>query len=319
MVPGRAVITAAVDARILGATEPLTREFLMQAAPGYLPPAELARLTPQREDEALDYATTTVDGECTALPSVPGETPGTIAGYGPADYLLREGQESRRFARIPERTWRALLAHVTDSPSLARIGWSAEWRLLYELAPEFYKAAGPDGATRHARLLIHQGKAEQAREILSSLAAQGDQDALWDLRRLAKEISDPAERVASLRSLATASEEAATDLGRELESQGLTGEAIATWSALAKNGDAKAASRAARLLSATGHDDDAMTLLRSCSDTDTNARSMLADLLIKSGRTDEPRPCSGRGPGKGTQWQPAGWRTLSARRTAKTI
>ena len=287
MAPGPAVITAAVDARILGATEPLTREFLMQAAPGYLPPAELARLTPQREDEALDYATTTVDGACTALPAVPGEAPGTIAGYGPADYLLREGQERRRFARIPERMWRALLAHVTDSPSLTRIGWSAEWRLLYELAHEFYKAAGPDGATPRARLLTHQGKAEEAREILSMRAAQGDQDALWQLSQLAKEISDPAERVARLRSLATASAEAAADLGRELESQGLTGEAIATWSALADNGDAKSACRAARLLSAAGRDDDAITLLRSCCDSDSKARSMLADLLIRSGRTGD--------------------------------
>ena len=54
---GRAVITAAVDARLLGATEPLTREFLVQAAPGYLLPAEFARLTPLWEDEALGYAT----------------------------------------------------------------------------------------------------------------------------------------------------------------------------------------------------------------------------------------------------------------------
>jgi tetratricopeptide (TPR) repeat protein len=284
---GRAVITAAVDARLLGATEPLTREFLVQAAPGYLLRAEFARLTPRWEDEALGYATGLVDGACTALPPVPGKAPGTITGYGPAGYLLREGQERRRFARIPERTWRALLAHVTDSPSLTRIGWSAEWRLLYELAHEFYKAAGTDGATRHARLLIHQGKAEEAREILSSMAAHGDQDALWQLSQLAKEITDPAERIASMRSLATASAKAATDLGHELESQGLTGEAIATWSALAKNGDAKAASRAARLLSAAGRDDDAIILLRSCSGSDSNARSMLADLLIRSGRTDD--------------------------------
>ena len=281
---GRAVITAAVDARILGATEPLTRDFLMQAAPGYLLPADFARLTPLSEDKAFDYATAPVAGECTALPPVPGNTPETVAGYGPADYLVRAGQERRRFGRIPEQAWRALLTHVTDCPSLMRIGWNAQWRLLYELAVEFYQAAGSDGAIEHARLLMKQGRVEEAREMLSSMAARGDQDALL---LLAKQISDPAERVASLGSLATASAEAARDLGRELESQGLTDEAIATWSALARNGDTRAASRAVRLLVAARRGDDAIALLRACPDGGSSARSMLADFLIGSGKSDD--------------------------------
>src|SRR5689334_10787691 len=106
---------------------------------------------------------------------------------------------------------RARLAHVTDSPSLLQVRGIAEFRRLYELAHESYKAAEPDGGTPRARPLTHQGKAEEACEILSMRAAQGDQDALWQLSQLAKEISDPAERVARLRSLATASAEAAAD------------------------------------------------------------------------------------------------------------
>ena len=236
------------------------------------------------EDEALIYATAAVDGACTALPPIPGNIPGSIAGYGPAGYLLRAGQERRRFARIPEETWRALLAHVTDSPSLTRIGWNAEWRLLYELAVEFYKAAGPDGATSHARLLIRQTKTDEAREILHSMAACGDPDAFRQLSLMAKAISDPAERLNSLRALAKVSVEAAVDLGRELEAQELTDEAIATWSALARSGYKKAASRAATLLYTAGRDDEAITLLRSCSVNNSSARPMLADLLIKSGQ-----------------------------------
>ena len=284
---GAAVITAAVDARLLGATEPLERKFLEEAAPGYIPSARLARLVTSWEMRALAYATAQVDGACAALSPVAGDVPGAVAGYAPADVLVRAGQEQRRFAPVPERTWRALLAHVSDSSSLARIGWSAEWRLLYGLAHEFYTVAGPDGAVSRARLLVTQGKVAEARQILFPLAAHGDQAAGDELRRLAAQISDPDERAAVLQGLSPARLGKSGDLGRELESQGRADEAIAEWSGLARSGDTRAAIRAARLLDSAGRAGEAITLLRACCGDDSSARFMLADLLVTADKTDE--------------------------------
>lgn len=277
---GAAVITAAVDARLLGATEPLARKFLEDAAPGYLPPVRLARLATLWEERALAYATAQVDGACAALSPVAGDVPGALAGYTPADVLVRAGQEQRRFAAVPERTWRALLAHVSDSSSLARIGWCAEWRLLYELAHEFYTAAGPDGTVSRARLLVTQGRLAEARQILSPMAAHGDQAAGDQLRHLAAQISDPDERAAVLQGLPPVVLGKSGDRGRELESQSRTDEAIAVWSGLARNGDTRAAVRAARLLASTARAGEAITLLRACCGDDSSARFMLADLLV---------------------------------------
>jgi hypothetical protein len=285
--PGNAVITAAVDACLLGSTEPLARKYLEDAAPGYLPPAQLARLSPLWADDALAYAEARVDGPCAALSPVPADLPGTLAGYTPADVLVKAGQEQRRFGHVPERAWRALLALVSDSSSLARIGWSAEWRLLYELADEFYTAAGPNGTMSRIRLLVKQGRLAEARQILSPLAAHGDEATVEQLRRLAVQISDPDERAAVLRSLPAVRLGEPRNLGRELESQGRTDEAIAVWSELARNGDTRAATRAARLLVSAERNNEAMTLLRACCGDDSTARSMLADLLIGSGGTDE--------------------------------
>jgi Tetratricopeptide repeat len=284
---GAAVITAAVDARLLGATEPLERKFLEEAAPGYIPPARLARLVTSWETRALAYATAQVDGACAALSPVAGDAPGAVAGYAPADVLVRAGQEQRRFAPVPERTWRALLAHVSDSSSLARIGWSAEWRLLYELAHEFYTVAGPDGAVRRARLLVRQGRLAEARQVLSPLVAHGDQAAGDELRHLAAQISDPDERATVLKGISSARPGKSGDLGRELESQGRIDEAIAAWSGLARNGDTRAATRAAGLLDSAGRAGEAITLLQACSGDDSSARFMLADFLVTAGRTDE--------------------------------
>jgi hypothetical protein len=284
---GTAVITAAVDARLLGATEPLARRLLEEAALGYLRPARLARLTTIWAEHALAYATAQVDGACAALLPVPAEVPGTLAGYTPADVLVRAGQEQRRFALVPARTWRALLAQVSDGSSLARIGWSAERRLLFELAHEFYTAAGPEGEMSRVRLLVKQGRLPEAWQILSPLAAHGDEATVEQLRRLAAQISDPDERDAVLRSLPAVKLGGPRDLARELESQGRADEAITAWSHLAANGDTRAAAKAAKLLVSAERNDDAITLLRACSGDDSSARSMLADLLIEVGRTDE--------------------------------
>src|SRR6185312_3666148 len=60
--PGRAVITAALDARRVGARAPVTPDLLEAAAPGYLTATERAAAPPDWLDRALAYATTPLHG-----------------------------------------------------------------------------------------------------------------------------------------------------------------------------------------------------------------------------------------------------------------
>ena len=63
----RAVITAAVDARRLGATSPLPAGLLAEAAPGYLTVAQRATAPDDWLQHALDYAATPLHGAASAL------------------------------------------------------------------------------------------------------------------------------------------------------------------------------------------------------------------------------------------------------------
>ena len=116
-------MTAAIDARRLGATEPMTLSFFRGGA-GYLTSAQRARATLARLDDGMAYATETVNGATAALTPVAAEEPGTVAGYTVDDYLLRYGEQRRRLSPCPT-SLRALLTMVSDGPSLVRIGSSA--------------------------------------------------------------------------------------------------------------------------------------------------------------------------------------------------
>ncbi len=82
----KAVITAALDARRVGAHAPLTRDYLADAVPGYLDDRDVATAPRDWLEDALDYATTRLRGTTAALNPVPAGM-GNIAGYEVADYL----------------------------------------------------------------------------------------------------------------------------------------------------------------------------------------------------------------------------------------
>jgi hypothetical protein len=83
---GKAVITAVLDARRVGARAPLTRAYLNAAAPGYLTPAQQASAPSQWLDRALAYATSPVHGAAATLTPVPAGM-GRVGAYEVADYL----------------------------------------------------------------------------------------------------------------------------------------------------------------------------------------------------------------------------------------
>ncbi|WP_175439156.1 hypothetical protein [Streptomyces vilmorinianum] len=283
---GRALIDAAIDARRLGSPDLVTAAFLRAAAPGYIGSTAWARATEQWWEDGLRHATKRVDGATAALSPRAGTEPGSVVGYTLADHLLHVGSRRRRLAPVPETTWRALLA--TSAPhDLVRIGWSAEWRLLYELADTFYAAAGPDGAVHRARLLRTRGRTAASRALLESLAADGHHEAITHLVQEhthgKAEEDDHEGRIARLRPYASFHDGAAEALAGALEAAGQRGEAIVVWRRLAEAGDVHAARRAAQALDRDGRREEALALLREHAGRHSDLREELARLLLGDG------------------------------------
>lgn len=282
---GRALITASVDARRLGAPELLTPEFLRAAAPGYLDPASWARATGSWWDSGLRYTTDPVDGATAALSPRAGNEPGRVVGYTLADHLLHVGAHRRTFEPVPDSVWRALLATSTGH-DLVRIGWSAQWRLMYDLADSFYAAAGPEGALHRTRLLQTRGRSAEYVAALESLAAEGHPGAVGQLVTHARRDLVPGDhdtRIALLAPYADAHELAAAALADALASAGRHDEAIAVWTRLAAGGDGDAARSAAEALLGAGRRNEALALLREGARRDRSVRDEFVALLLDDG------------------------------------
>src|SRR6266511_4281221 len=248
---GKAVITAALDARRVEARDPLTRDLLAAAAPGYLTPTQVATAPPHWLDQALAYATTELRGAAATLTPV-GTTIGEITGYTVADYLYQHSRRIRRCTPLPDAAWQALADHGRPDDAY-RLGNSAERRMRYQHAEAIYRRGADNGesraAERLAKLLVEQGRIGELRER----ADAGDQLAAEGLCEL-------------------------------LAKQGHEGE-------LRRRADTSygwAACLLADLLAEQGRTDEAIAILRPRADAaDEYGTARLADLLAEQGRTDE--------------------------------
>ncbi|MFG3285281.1 hypothetical protein [Streptomyces sp. NPDC048111] len=126
---GRAVLTAAIDARRLGMRTPLTKAFLHDAAPGYLTDHQRAAAPADWFERATQYCEQPIKGVASALqpvalPTGMGATPGV---YTLADYLEQHAGEKQADQPLPTTFWEAAEHHVTDGADLtwlARHAWS---------------------------------------------------------------------------------------------------------------------------------------------------------------------------------------------------
>lgn len=124
---GRAVLTAAIDARRLGVRAALPKAFLHAAAPGYLTDYERATAPSDWFERATTYCCQRVKGVASALQSVPlptGMGPRQDV-YGLADYLEQHAGEKRASQPIPAPFWEAVEHHVTDGDDLTRLARQA--------------------------------------------------------------------------------------------------------------------------------------------------------------------------------------------------
>ena len=201
---GRAVITAAMDARRLGHASSLPASFLRAAAPGYLTGEQRAAADPATWfTGALAYARERVKGVAAALEPVAGpEGMGALPDvHGLNDYLDHHARTARRYDVPPASFWTAVRDHVTDAADLSALAEAADARGRYRIAAELYRKAAGAGDTRALSALAwlraaagHTGEAER----LYRQALDAGHPAMTDLTRLREECGDPegAERLA---------------------------------------------------------------------------------------------------------------------------
>jgi len=227
---GKAIITAAMDARRLGHSSPLPAELLRAAAPGYLTEEQRAAADPETWfAHALSYARTKVKDVVAALgevanPSGMGSVPDV---YRLADYLDHHARTTRRYEFPPESFWAAAREHAASPSDLRALARAARERgrlrtavalyrqgadagdleALTELAGLYEEAGHPDAGTLYRRAaeeghphavvvlaekLQNEGDQDGAEQLAWQLAADGDPSALMRLvDRQAWALGDP--------------------------------------------------------------------------------------------------------------------------------
>ncbi|MGW4371707.1 hypothetical protein ACWEKT_39425 [Nocardia takedensis] len=173
---GQAVIAAAVDARRIGVSGPLPTDYLRAAATGYLEPEHRRHARSDSFDEAMRYCTELLFGATAALPSVPADALGEIAGYTVADYLEQHVRHALDRVLVPSETWNAVHGYITVTEDLERAGRSAEGRLLFSVADTLYRQAG--ALLDAAKLRAKRGYPQQAQDLLRAALDSGDESAM---------------------------------------------------------------------------------------------------------------------------------------------
>ncbi|GAA3916206.1 hypothetical protein GCM10023084_79290 [Streptomyces lacrimifluminis] len=281
---GKAVITAALDARRVGAQPPLTKELLAAAAPSYLTLRQRATASADWLDQALSYATTPVHGAAATLTPIPGAI-GQVAGYDVADYLHQHAGLVRRTTRLPDEVWQALVDHH-DARDVLRLADSAERRGRAPYAEAFYRraldAGHRDASSRLAELLRDRGSVDEAitvlRRAVDDTGRNSDAIPLFHLLAMQNRIDE-------LTSWADAGNVYAADrLAELLMQEGKTDELIER----AMAGDRQAAFHLAEHFTREERFDAAASVLQPCAEAgDEEAEGQLADLLALSGQSEQ--------------------------------
>ncbi|WP_327269031.1 hypothetical protein OG233_16155 [Streptomyces sp. NBC_01218] len=180
---GKALISAAMDARRLGVTEPLRLDFLIAAASGYLTDSQRAEAPTDWQERAVEYARLRVKNVTAAFFPVPklkgiGSLPGVV---DLADYLHYYGRKERAFLCPPDSFWEAAASWTGETESVERLTNAALQRLRIRYAIALADRAATLGSTDALwDLAFHyegQDQSEKSETILRQLGEQGESEA----------------------------------------------------------------------------------------------------------------------------------------------
>lgn len=301
----KAIITAGLDARRVGAHAPLTREHLKDAAPGYLSEREKATAPTEWLEEALGYATVLLHGATAVLNPVSVDM-GRIAGYKVDDYLYQHALGARRTVHLPDAAWRALTSHhhFDDTRRLAdsalRRGRIDEAVILLSRV-----SGSRDDVATHSlmSLLENEGKVQDLRTLADSgIWAACRWLAKWLVENLLYgELFDRADHgdeaaVNELKALLDRGDKNfAPDMASWLSERG----GVEVLRASAEVDNSLAASQLTWLLAWNGNIDE----LRTRADGgDRSAARHLADWLAKNGQLEELQTRADKGDSTASYW-----------------
>ena len=282
-----AVMSAAIDARRLGYSAPLTEAFLRMASPGYLTRRQRAVLADGNPgasvgwfDHALAYATADSNpGHVAPLIAEPGDGLNSDPlGYSVADYLLQYVQEERRHISVPGTTWEALLAFSHVQADLAR--WLFQDDRIGEL-----RQLADSGDNRARELLVNWLFQDDRIGELRQLADSGDNRA----RELLVNWLFQDDRIGELRQRADAGDDDARQkLAAWHYERNRLDEAMVAIRPLADAGNDHARELLAGWLSEQHRLDEAIVAIRPLADAgNDHARELLAGWLSEQHRLDE--------------------------------
>lgn len=175
---GKALITAALDARRLGHQAPIQPDVLCDALPGYLDTAERAAASDDWQGQAFAYARHQEYGIAALVGVRSGPGVGPPDGYLLHDYLLQYARETLNLQRVPGETWDALLTHAVHADDLFRLAVAARRRRLYRYGFMFACSAvvaGSRAATESLARFLPEERLKTIKEMVADPGQPGAQ------------------------------------------------------------------------------------------------------------------------------------------------
>lgn len=290
---GKAVVTAAMDARRLGCESPIGASFLEAAAPAYVDPSDRAGAPERWFDTGLRGATRAIRGIAALTEQRQEPGMGPADGYVLHDYLDQYGRLTRRWELIPAEVWDALIADVRDPADRERLAQQAERRGLYRYAVDLARPAAETGQATAMQLLARRlaaaGHRGEADEWARRAAEAGDTMAV---QLYAKRLDDEGDRDGADAVLRAAASDGDTSvvvaLAARLNEAGRTGDAERVLVQGAETGDTVVMERLAEHLDKASRRGDATGWLRRAAEAgDTIAMQQLAARLDEDGEPDD--------------------------------
>ena len=178
--PVKALLEAAIDARLLGIGPAIPRSVLMSGAPGYLTDSEWGAAPDGLLEEALAECTERCRGAAGPLTFIrarPGEPDTPEPRYRLAGHIEQLGSAERAGIPAPSTLWTALLDHGPAEDRTA-IGLAAHARGYFRIALELHSGTNTTSLQRIAELLDRSGHPTQATACYRYAADAGDPSAI---------------------------------------------------------------------------------------------------------------------------------------------
>jgi TPR repeat protein len=290
---GKAVLTAAMDARRLGYESPIGTPFLEEAAPAYINPPDRVGAPADWFTIGLGHAAREIHGIAALTGHRDQSGVGPADGYVLHDYLDQYSRTARRGVLIPAAVWDALTAHAPDPADRTRLAQEAQRRGLYRFAVVLARPAAEAGDSTAMQLLAvrldEAGHTKEAEEWLQRAAEAGNPNAVQLLAQRLYDKGDAEGAETILRTAADAGDTSAIlSIAARMDETGHGEDAEQLLVQAAESGDTVIMERlAARFDEADRHEEAEGWLRRAAEAGDSIVMQQLADRLDQADRAEE--------------------------------